>query len=140
MRTLIQLLFIALLAGLAGCETLPCFVGDVDECLPQHVEKCRADTAFFVAKTEKRVKAQLERALRARGFTVVGSAIESDVIVRTTTNSWEYNDAGFSGFRDRVDAVLTIALVDRRKERVLGRWRVTVRSDFRILDRCVDKM
>jgi len=33
-----------------------------------------------------------------------------------------------------------VTIVDRRKNKVLGRWRVTVKSDFRILDRCVDRM
>lgn len=132
-------LIFAALVLLTGCQT-PWVAGDVVECLPQHTEKCHADLAFFVEKTEKRVQKTLEDALRARGFTVVEHAVESDVRVVTTITSHEYNDKGFWGPGARDDMSLTITLVDRRKRTVLGRWRVTLKSDFRILERCVDKM
>ena len=124
-----------------SCRTPPWVRGEVTECLPQHVEKCRADTAFFVEKkTEKRVKAALENALRQRGFEVVDKVEECDVIVKVTSDAWEYNDAGFSGFGARDDMRLTITIVDRRRKTVLGRWRVELHSDFRILNRCVEKI
>ena len=123
----------------AGCRT-PWVMGNVDECLPRHVEKCRQDTAFFVEKTEKRVKTALEGALRRRGFEVAEKSEESDVLVKASVDSWEFNDAGFTGFWARDDMHITVTIVDRRKNKVLGRWRVTVKSDFRILDRCVDRM
>ncbi len=131
---------VALAMFLAGCSLLPWVPGEVTECMPQHVEKCRADTAFFVENTKKPVKTALEAALKRRGFEVVERAVESDVVVKTAIDSWEYNDIGFSGPGERADVRLTITIVDRRRHTVLGRWRVDVRSDFRIIDRCVDKM
>lgn len=126
-------------AVVAGCRT-PWAAGSVEECLPRHVEKCRPDTAFFVQKTEKRVKAAFEEALRRRGFEVAAKAEESDVLLKTSVDSWEFNDAGFTGFWARDDMRLTVTIVDRRRNKVLGRWRVTLKSDFRIIDRCVDRM
>ena len=127
------------LAFAPGCRTL-WVMGSVEECLPRHVEKCRQDTAFFVEKTEKRVKVALEEALRHRGFEVAAKAEECDVLVKTSVDSWEFNDAGFTGFWERDDMILTVTIVDRRKKKVMGRWRVTLKSDFRIIDRCVDQL
>ena len=138
-RTLLRSLVIVLFVLLAGCKT-PWVPGDVVACLPQHTEKCHPDTAFFVEKTrDKRVSRRVESALRKRGFTVVERAVESDVIVKAAVDSHEYNDVGFAGPGPRDDMTLTVTIVDRRKQDVMGRWRVTLHSDFRILDRCVDK-
>lgn len=129
------------LLPLGGCRTLPWVRGEVTPCLPKHLDKCRPDTAFFVEmpKKEKRVQSTLENALRTRGFEVVEKKIECDVVVKVAIDSWEYNDAGFSGFGQRDDMQLTITLIDRRKKTIQGRWRVVLHSDFRILDRCVEK-
>ena len=137
-RRLCALLLLGMALAMAGCCT-PWAMGWVEECLPRHVEKCRPDTAFFVEKTEKRVKAALEEALKRRGFELAAKPEESDVLVKTSVDSWEFNDAGFTGFWARDDMNLTVTIVDRRKKTVLGRWRVTVKSDFRIIDRCVGK-
>jgi hypothetical protein len=131
--------FFAVFFVMAGCRT-PWVAGEVEECLPRHVEKCRQDAAFFVEKTERRVKSALEEALRHRGFEVAAKAEESDVLVKTSVDSWEFNDAGFSGFGERDDMSLTVTIVDRRRKTVLGRWRVKVKSDFRIIGRCVERM
>ena len=141
MKRFFRYLMVAGLMACGGCKT-PWALGSVTECLPRHVEKCRPDTAFFVEKNPKRAKfvlSAIESALRNRGFEVVSKAAESGVLVRVTVDAWEYNDAGFSGFGERNDMILTIALVDRRKGTVTGRWRVEVKSDLRILARCVDK-
>ena len=129
------------LLPLGGCRTPPWTRGSVTAVLPQHVEKCRADTAFCVemVRKEKRVKARLEEALRARGFEVVEKRIECDVVVKVEVTAWETNDAGFSGFGQRDDMQITVALVDRRRQTIMGRWRVVLKSDFRILDRCVEE-
>lgn len=142
MAKLLAMLALSLaLLPFGGCRTPPWTRGTVTECLPQHVEKCRADTAFCVEmeRKERRVQTRLEEALRARGFEVVEKRIECDVVVKADIQLWETNDAGFSGFGPRDDMQIAITLVDRRKRTILGRWRIELKSDFRILDRCVEK-
>ena len=106
--------------------------------LPRRTEKFPSDVAFCVAKTEKRVKAAFEEALRARGFEVVETEEACDVIVKVQVVSWEFNDAGFGGRGTRDDMELSVALVDRRRKRVLGRSNISLRSDFRIIGKYVD--
>ena len=66
MRGVLTGLLLAVL--LAGCETAttPWVRGTVTPGLPRRTEKFPSDVAFCVAKTEKRVKAAFEEALRAR--------------------------------------------------------------------------
>lgn len=134
------LLAIFLAVLMAGCETTPWVRGGIAEGLPKHVEKFPKDMAFYVGKTEKRVKTAFEESLRKRGFEVVAKKLESDVIVNVTVDSWEYNDVGFGGFRPRDDMELTVSCVDRRKNRVLARAKISVRSDFRIISKYVDSL
>lgn len=133
-------LLLALLA-VAGCRT-PWVRGEIVECLPQYSEKCPRDVAFFVAaaKREARLKTELENALRARGLEVAEKQDECDVVVKVTVDSWEYNDVGFAGRGERNDIRLTLTLVDRRKQTILGRWRVVVSSDFRIIGKWAEKL
>lgn len=132
-------LFAILLAGLlAGCETTPWVRGAIVEGLPKHVEKFPKDAAFHVEKTEKRVKAAFEEALRKRGFEVVEEKSACDVVMKVKVDAWEYNDAGFGGFHPRDDMELSVSCVDRRKDHVLARAKISVRSDFRIIAKYVD--
>lgn len=127
-----------LLAGtFAGCETLHLGGGRIVEGLPKHTEKFPKDVAFFVPRTEKRVQKAFEDALRARGFEVVKTVEEGDVVVHAKVEAWEFNDAGFSGFGPRDDMELSVRLVDRRRKRVLARARISIRSDFKIIDEYV---
>lgn len=138
MRGVLTGLLLAVL--LAGCETAttPWVRGTITPGLPRRTEKFPSDVAFCVAKTEKRVKAAFEEALRARGFEVVETEEACDVIVKVQVGSWEFNDAGFGGRGTRDDMELSVALVDRRRKRVLGRSNISLRSDFRIIGKYVD--
>ena len=123
---------LALLA-FSGCWTL----GSVEETLPKHTEKFPAGSTFFVEKTERRVETTLKRALRARGFEVKDKKEDADLVMTAKVTGWEYNDAGFSGFRSRDDMSLVITVVDRKTKFVKARSNVTIRSDFRILEKYV---
>ncbi len=75
--------------------------------------------------------------MRARGFEVAEHKENADLVMTANVVGWEYNDAGFSGFRDRDDMQLVITVVDRKTKFVKARSNVTVRSDFRILEKYV---
>ena len=128
-----RILTAILLVGCCGCWT----PGSVEEALPRHTEKFPAGSSFFIAPTERRVASALKRALCARGFEVKDARDDADLVVTVTVTSWTYNDAGFSGFRDRDDMSLVITVADRKTKLVRARSNVTVRSDFRILEKYV---
>ena len=130
MRRILIALF---LATFCGCWT----PGSVEEVLPKHTEKFPDGSSFFVVKTERRVEAALKRALRARGFDVKESKDEADLVMTTTVMGWTYNDAGFSGFHARDDMELVITVADRKTKLVRARANVSIRSDFRILEKYV---
>ena len=121
------------LFAFSGCWT----PGSVEEALPKHTEKFPAGSTFFVEKTERRVETTLKRALRARGFEVRDKKEDADLVMAAKVTGWEYNDAGFSGFRSRDDMSLVITVVDRKTKFVKARSNVTIRSDFRILEKYV---
>ena len=127
--------FLALLM-LSGCWT----PGSVQENLPRLRDKLPLETSFYVEKTEKRVRKALSDALEARGFKVVEKKDAADVAVVTKVLSWEYNDAGFSGFRDRDEMTLSIALERVATKRILARHTISVESDFRIIAKYIDSL
>ncbi len=122
-----------ILATLCGCWT----PGSVTEVMPKHTEKFPAGSSFFVVKTERRVETALKRALRARGFEVKENKDDADLVMTAKVMGWEYNNAGFSGFRDRDDMQLVITVADRKTKFVRARANVSVRSDLRILEKYV---
>ena len=128
-----RILTILSLAALCGCWT----PGSVEEVLPKHTDKFPAGSSFFVAKTERRVETAMKRALRARGFEVAERKEDADLVMTANVVGWEYNDAGFSGFRSRDDMSLVITVTDRKTKFVRARSNVEVRSDFRILEKYV---
>ena len=130
MRRILTALF---LAFLCGCWT----PGSVKEALPKHTKKFPAESSFFVEKTERRIETALKRALRARGFDVKEKREDADLVMTVKVMEWEYNDAGFSGFRTRDDMSLVITVADRKTKLVQARSNVEVRSDFRILEKYV---
>ena len=121
------------LAALCGCWT----PGSVREVMPKHTEKFPAGSSFFVEKTERRVEMALKRELRARGFEVKDRREDADLVMTAKVLGWEYNDAGFSGFHARDDIELVITVADRKTKLVRARSDVSVRSDFRILEKYV---
>ena len=128
-----RILTALLLAALCGCWT----PGSVREVMPKHTEKFPAGSSFFVEKTERRVELALKRALRARGFEVKDRSEDADLVMTAKVLGWEYNDAGFSGFHARDDIELVITVADRKTKLVRARSDVSVRSDFRILEKYV---
>jgi len=133
MRTVLTALF-AILLFVLGCWT----PGEIEENLPKHRNKLSPETVFFVDKTEPRVMNVLVEALKARGFKVTEDRAIATVALETKVQAWEYNDAGFSGFYDRDEMTLAIALRQVATGYILARHTVTVRSDFRILAKYVD--
>ncbi len=105
--------------------------------MPKHTEKFPAGSSFFVEKTERRVETVLKRELRARGFEVKDRREDADLVMTAKVLGWEYNDAGFSGFHARDDIELVITVADRKTKLVRARSDVSVRSDFRILEKYV---
>jgi len=122
------------MVAISGCWT----PGDVQENLPRHVEKLPLNTKFYVEKTEKRVKKAISDALGARGFQVVGERDDADVAIVPKVLSWEYNDAGFSGFYDRDEMTISISAVRVKTGLIIARHTVLLKSDFRILAKYVD--
>lgn len=135
MRTVLTALFAVLLFAL-GCWT----PGEIQENLPKHRNKFSAETVFFVDKTEPRVVNALVEALKARGFKVTNDRPRAAVAIETKVQSWEYNNAGFSGFYDRDEMTLAISLRQVATGFVLARHTVIVRSDFRILAKYVEDL
>lgn len=132
MRAILTALLAA--AIFSGCWT----PGDIQENLPRHVHKLPEGTVFYVEKTEKRVMKTIRDALSRRGFRVVDVKKDADVAIVPKVLSWEYNDAGFSGFYDRDEMTVSISLVRVETGLVIARHTVSVRSDFRILRKYVD--
>lgn len=128
-----RILTALVLAALCGCWT----PGSVREVMPKHTEKFPAGSSFFVEKTERRVEMALKRELRARGFEVKDRREDADLVMTAKVLGWEYNDAGFSGFHARDDIELVITVSDRKTKLVRARSDVSVRSDFRILEKYV---
>ena len=133
MRTVLTSIFAAILFVL-GCWT----PGDIQENLPRHRDKLPQGTVFFVERTEPRIMTALSDALKARGFKVVDDRALAAVSIRTNILSWEYNDAGFSGFYDRNEMTLSLVLERPATRFILARHTVKVCSDFRILAKYVD--
>ncbi len=136
MRVVLTILLAVLLCG---CGSTPWMRGEIADGLPRRVEKFPPATVFHVMKTEKRVKSAFEEALRARGFHVTGKEEACEVIVRVKVDVWEYNDIGFGGKQGaRDDMELSVTLVDRAEKRILARARISLRSDFRIIQKYVE--
>ena len=129
-----------LAAGLlAGCQSTPWLRGGFEEGLPKLDRKLPLDMSFYVDKTEKRVRDAFRKALEEQGFALAEKEDEADVLLKTTVDSWEFNDAGFGGMGARRDDMeLSVQLVDRRRKRVMARGRISVRSDFRIIAKYVE--
>ncbi len=127
---------LSIVVGLVGCWT----PGSIYEGIPKHTEKFASGTSFFVEKTEPRLEAALKQSLRERGFVVKEKADDADFIIAAKVTSWEFNDAGFSGFRDRDDMTLVITVSDRKTKFIRARSNVVVRSDFGIIRKYVETL
>ena len=130
------LTILSIAIGIAGCW-MP---GAIYEGIPKHTEKFASGTSFFVEKTEPRVETALKQSLRERGFAVKEKAEEADFVIAAKVTSWEFNDAGFSGFRDRDDMTLVITVSDRKTKFIRARSNVVVRSDFGIIRKYVETL
>lgn len=122
--------------GLTGCWT----PGSIYEGIPKHTEKFASGTSFFVEKTEPRVETALKQSLRERGFAVKEKVDDADFVIVAKVTSWEFNNAGFSGFRARDDMTLAITVSDRKTKFIRARSNVVVRSDFGIIRKYVETL
>ncbi len=127
---------LSIVVGLVGCWT----PGSIYEGIPKHTEKFASGTSFFVEKTEPRLEAALKQSLREMGFVVKEKADNADFVIAAKVTSWEFNDAGFSGFRDRDDMTLVITVSDRKTKFIRARSNVVVRSDFGIIRKYVETL
>ena len=127
---------LSIVVGLVGCWT----PGSIYEGIPKHTEKFASGTSFFVEKTEPRLEAALKQSLREMGFVVKEKADNADFVIAAKVTSWEFNDAGFSGFRDRDDMTLVITVSDRKTKVIRARSNVVVRSDFGIIRKYVETL
>ena len=62
------------------------------------------------------------------------------MVVELKVLSWEYNDAGFSGRRERDHVALSVTLSDPKTKLILQRANVHIASDFRIIGKYVDSL
>ena len=142
----------AALALLAGCS-LPFYVpGGFEEGLPKLHEPLKEGSSVWVEKPEKPAGRSLywrsehtladefERAFEAHGAKRPEKKDDADVVVVFEVLAWEYNDAGFSGFRDRDHVEMSMTLTNPKTKRVLQRANVHVASDFRIIGKYVDSL
>ena len=127
---------LSIVVGLVGCWT----PGSIYEGIPKHTGKFASGTSFFVEKTEPRLEAALKQSLREMGFVVKEKADNADFVIAAKVTSWEFNDAGFSGFRDRDDMTLVITVSDRKTKFIRARSNVVVRSDFGIIRKYVETL
>lgn len=152
MRSSAVLSALAALALLAGCE-LPFFVpGGYDEGMPRLYEPIKEGASVWVvrpespaaksiyARREHRLVDEFEKAFGAHGAKRPGKKDDAAVVVELKVLSWEYNDAGFSGRRERDHVALSVTLSDPKTKLVLQRANVHIASDFRIIGKYVDSL
>ncbi len=135
-------------AVLCGCMTR----GSIEEHPPKVVDKLPATTRTFVSTDDKpgartpyerrarSLAAALSGALSDHGVAVAADEKSADVAVRLQIVSWEYNDAGFSGFGDRDDVTVSLVVKNLKTKRVVSRATVRVSSDMRIFKKYVERI
>ena len=144
-------LFVAL-ALVAGCR-LPFYVpGGYDEGMPRLYDPLKEGTSVWVERPEKPAAQSLywrrehtlveefERAFAVHGAKRPEKKDDAEVAVELKVLAWEYNDAGFSGFRERDHVELSVTLSDPKSKRILQRANVHIASDFRIIAKYVDSL
>lgn len=148
LESAVRVFAVAAAVALAGCLTR----GSVEEHPPKVVDKLPATARVFVATDDKpgaktlyerrarAVAAALNDALAARGVAVAAGEKSADFAVRMQIVSWEYNDAGFSGFGDRDDVTVELVVENLKTRRVFSRATVRVKSDFAIFRKYVERI
>lgn len=140
------------LLALAGCA-LPFFVpGGFDEGMPRLYEPLKEGTVVWVDRPERPAAQsqhcrrehvlvqKFEEAFGAHGAKRPEKREDAQVAVTLKVLAWEYNDAGFSGFRDRDHVEISVTLSEPDTKTILQRANVHVASDFRIIGKYVDSL
>ena len=152
MRSSAVLATFAAFALFAGCN-LPFFVpGGYNEGMPRLYEPIKAGASVWVvrpespaeksiyARKEHRLVDEFEKAFEVHGAKRPEKKEDAAVVVEIKVLSWEYNDAGFSGLRDRDHLALSVTLSDPKTKLILQRANVHIASDFRIIGKYVDSL
>lgn len=140
------------LAFLAGC-TLPFYVpGGFDEGMPRLYEPLKEGTSVWVERpngtagqsqyyrVEHTLVQKFETAFTKHGAVRPTKKEDAEVAVNLKIGAWEYNDAGFSGFRDRDHVEVAVTLSAPGTKRIMQRANVHIASDFRIIEKYVDSL
>lgn len=141
---------VALLLLMAGCVLFP---GTIEEQLPKLRDKLPESTrvyipnplnpqgGFLYTRNAQVIVDEFRHAFAARGISVhipdrrSGSrrsvaedamTNKCDVVLFTNIESWEYGEAGFSGFGGRDEVTLSVVLADPARDRILSRSRIYV--------------
>ncbi len=142
----------AAIALLVGCS-IPYYIpGGYDEGMPRLYDPIKECSSVWVMRLEKPASDSIyqrsehiladefERCFEAHGGLRPVKQEDADVLVEIKVLSWEYNDAGFSGFRDRYHIELQVTLSNPKRKRILQRAYVHILNDFRIIKKYVDSL
>jgi len=143
--------FVAL-ALVAGCR-LPFYVpGGYDEGMPRLYDPLKEGTSVWVERPGKPAKESLywrrehvlveefEKAFASHGAVRPEKKEDAQVVVTIEVLAWEYNDAGFSGLRERNHVELSVMLAEPKRKNIMQRAYVHIDSDFRIIGKYVDSL
>ncbi len=142
----------AALAFLSGCS-IPYYIpGGYEEGMPRLYDPIKECSSVWVVRLEKpasdsiyqrseqTLADEFERCFGAHGGLRPIKQEDADVLVEIKVLAWEYNDAGFSGFRDRNHIELQVTLSNPKRKRILQRAYVHILNDFRIIKKYVDSL
>lgn len=139
------------LAAAAGCAAFHDWTsGTIEEGIPKLREKISRSSQVYLADPvnangyvlHARSRKDVERAFgNALGEIGVSHSFKTngcDVSVHVVVDSWEYGDAGFSGFGDRDAVTMSVIVTDMKKDRVLTRTSLFARNLDLLVKRYVE--
>lgn len=139
-------------AFFAGCSVPFHVRGGFKEGMPKLYDPIAEGASVWVERPEKPASQSLyqrrehmlveefEKAFKEHGAERPEKKEDADVVVEIEVLSWEYNDAGMSGFRERDHIELQVTLSDPGDKLILQRAMISISSDFRIIGRYVDSL
>lgn len=139
-------------AFIAGCSMPFRIPGDYKEGMPPLYDSFGEGTAVWVERPgapaaqsphQRRVHTlieEFEKSFEAHGSRRPEKKENADVVAEIKVLSWEYNDAGFSGFYPRDHVELSVTLSDPDTKLILQRANVRIVNDFRIIRKYVDSL
>lgn len=99
--------------------------------------------AFGAALKEKGVEYVLpdKRTEKLEDAFKAAVAAKCGIVLSVEVNFWGYNDAGFSGFRERDEVELSVVVADSYMKRIIARTRLYSEGSFeKIIKRYVDSL